>query len=381
MADGHEYTETLVIGAGQAGLATGYHLKRQGRSFMILDAGERVGDPWRARWPSLRLYTPARFDELPGMPFGGKRGRFPSAEEMADYLEAYADRFELPVRSGLRVERVWRDEERYVVAAGDERFEADNVVVATGVMQQPVVPALAADLDPRIRQLHSADYRSPAQLQAGSVLVVGASHSGGDIAFEVAQAGHETTLAGRDTGQLPFSVESRRARLAQPVLKLLWTRVMTVDTPFGRKLLPEVRSHGGFLIRIRAPELATAGVERVFERVVGAHEGLPQLADGRVLDVENVIWCTGFRPDYSWIDAPLEFDGDYPRQYRGGVASSPGLYFVGMLFLHSFASMLVLGAGRDAKAVVDQIVRAGNGAGRGSTARLHTVGAGDRAAA
>jgi putative flavoprotein involved in K+ transport len=213
------------------------------------------------------------------------------------------------------------------------------------------------------------------------VLVVGASHSGADIAFEVAQAGHETVLAGRDTGQLPFSVESRRARLAQPILKVLWTRVMTVDTPLGRKLAPEIRNHGGFLLRIRSGDLAAAGVERVVDRVVAASQGLPQLADGRVLDVANVVWCTGFRPDYRWIELPLEYDGNFPRQYHGAVASSPGLYFVGMLFLHSFSSMLVLGAGRDAKRVVDEIVSNGkNGARSSSSPRAGAVDTGERAA-
>jgi putative flavoprotein involved in K+ transport len=380
MTHGHEHTETLVIGAGQAGLAVGYHLARHGRRFTILDADERVGDAWRRRWPSLRLYTPARFDELPGLPFPGKRSRFPSAGEMADYLEAYATHFELPVRPGVRVERLtWRDG-RYVAEAGETSWEADNVVVATGVMQAPVVPELAGELDPGITQLHSADYRSPAQLKPGRVLVVGASHSGADIAFEVAQAGHETVLAGRDTGQLPFSVESRRARLAQPILKVLWTRVMTVDTPLGRKLVPEIRNHGGFLLRVRSEDLAAVGVERVVDRVVGTSQGMPQFADGRVLDVANVVWCTGFRPDYRWIDVPLDYDGNFPVQYRGAVASSPGLYFVGMLFLHSFASMLVLGAGRDAKRVVDQIVSTEANGARPRSSRAGAVGTSERAA-
>lgn len=349
-----ERFETVIIGAGQAGLATGYHLARGNRSHVILDANERVGDPWRARWASMRLYTPARFDRLPGMRFPGPRSAFPSASEMADYLESYAKRFELPVRAGVHVDRLAKEADGYVVVAGDRRFEAKNVVVATGVMQVPFVPEFAAELDPRIRQLHSSDYRRPAQLQDGDVLVVGASHSGGDIAFEVAGS-HTTVLSGRSNGELPFSIESRRARSAQPVLKLLWTRVFTADTRIGRKMRPKIRSHGAPLLRIRSADLAAAGVDRVFDRVVGVEKGLPVLGDGRVLDVSNVIWCTGFRPDYSWIDLPLEFDDGYPRQYRGAVQSLPGLYFVGMLFLHSFSSMLVLGAGRDAERVAKHI--------------------------
>jgi putative flavoprotein involved in K+ transport len=350
-----EHIDTVIVGGGQTGLAAGYHLKRRGRDFVILDAGERIGDPWRARWPSLRLYTPAKYDVLPGMRFPGRRVAFPSTNEMADYLEAYAARFELPVRTGVPVDGLSKEGERYLVTAGERRFETENVVVATGVMQVPAVPDFAKELDPRITQLHSSDYRGPEQLEEGPVLVVGASHSGGDIAYEVA-ASRPTILAGRDTGQLPFSIESRRARLGLPILKRLWMHVLTVDTPIGRKLKPKIRSHGASLLRYRKRDLEAAGVERVFDRVAGVQDGLPVLDDGRVLEVANVIWCTGFRPDYSWIDLPLEYEGDYPKQYRGAVDGQPGLYFLGMLFLHSFSSMLVLGAGRDAKRVVDHLV-------------------------
>jgi putative flavoprotein involved in K+ transport len=289
------------------------------------------------------------------MAFPAPRHSSPLGSEMADYLEAYATRFELPVRSGTHVDGLSRDGDRYVVSAGGARFEADNVVVATGVMQAPVVPEFADELAPTIKQLHSVDYRSPAQLQEGDTLVVGAAHSGGDIAFEVAPE-HRTILCGRDTGQIPVPLESRRMRLTWPVMKFLATRVLTMDTPIGRKMRPEIRSHGGPLIRVKQADLDAAGVERVFERIVGVQDGLPVLASGRVVDVANVVWCTGFRPDYGWIDLPLELDEGYPRQYRGAVQSQPGLYFVGMLFLHSFSSVLILGAGRDAKRVAKQIL-------------------------
>jgi putative flavoprotein involved in K+ transport len=222
--------------------------------------------------------------------------------------------------------------------------------------ERPIVPEFADELDPAIRQLHSADYRGPEQLQPGPVLVVGASHSGGDIAFEVARAGYTTILSGRDTGQIPVPLESRRMRVAWPVLRFLWTRVLTVDTPLGRKVKHEIRWGGGPLIRVKRADLEAAGVECVLDRTIGVENGMPVLAGGRVVDVANVVWCTGFRNDWGWIRFPVPREDDgYPDQRRGAVSSVPGLYFVGMPFLHSFSSMLVLGAGRDGKRVAKHI--------------------------
>jgi putative flavoprotein involved in K+ transport len=346
-----EVFDTVIVGGGQAGLATGYHLAKRGRSFVILDASERVGDRWRNRWDSLRLYSPAGYDGLPGMRFPAKRTSYPTAREMADYLESYASRFELPVRSATSVDALTTDGERYVVRAGEQIFEADNVVVATGVMQEPYVPSFAPELDPGITQLHSSDYRNLSQLQEGPVLVVGASHSGADIAYEAA-AEHDTILSGVDNGQIPARVDTRRGRMAFRLLFFAGSHILTMGTPIGRKMRPHVRHGGAPLLRYRRKELLAAGVERTTARTVGVRDGMPVLDDGRVLDVRNVVWCTGFRPDLSWIDVPFAKEDDgYPVQYRGVVDSAPGLYFVGLLFLHSFTSMLVGGTGRDAERV------------------------------
>ena len=346
---------TLIIGGGQSGLATAYHLTRMGRDCLVLDASERVGDAWRRRWPSLRLYSPARYDSLPGMPFPAPRHSFPTGREMGDYLEAYAQRFELPVRNGVRVESLERDGDRYVATVNGERFEAENVVIATGGYVDPFVPGFARELDPSIRQLHSNDYRGPEQLQEGPVLVVGAAHSGGDIAYELVQAGHETLLSGRATGQIPFRLEGRVTRFVFPVLRFVWTRVVTVRTPIGRKVRAKIRAHGGPLLRVKEADLRAAGVERV-ARVAGVADRLPVLEDGRVVEAANVVWCTGFHNDYSWIRFPLPIGEDgFPEQTRGAVAGLPGLYFVGLKFQDSFSSMLILGAVRDAERVAKQI--------------------------
>jgi len=350
-----EHTDVLIIGAGQAGLSVGYHLRRQGRQPVIVDANKRVGDSWRNRFDSLRLYSPARRDGLPGMRFPAPARSYPTRDEMADYLESYALRFGLQVRSETPVSALEHEASRFVAQTPDGLLEAESVVVASGVFQKPRTPDFAGALDPRITQLHSNDYRNPSQLRPGPVLVVGASHSGSDIAFEAAQR-HEVILAGRDTGQLPAPITTRRGRAVFYGLFFMGTHVLTVDTPPGRKMKVHVRHGGAPLLRYRLRELRAAGVERVYDRVVGTRKGLPVLEDGRIPEVANVIWCTGFEPDYSWIHFPLHLGDDgYPVQYRGVASSHPGLYFVGLPFLHSFASMLIGGAGRDAERVARHI--------------------------
>jgi len=349
-----EHTEVLVIGAGQAGLALAYHVQCRGRQVLLVDRNERLGDSWRGRWDSLKLYSPASRDGLPGMPFPAGRTSYPTKDAMADYLETYAARFELPVRLGTSVDALTEEDGRFVARTGGSRIEADSVVVATGVFEKPYVPAFANELSPTIRQLHSNAYRNLEQLQEGPALVVGASHSGSDIAYEAASR-HEVVLSGRDTGQIPASIESKRGRMVFRGLFFAGTHILTVDTPMGRKMRPHVRHGGAPLLRYRRSDLRKAGVERVLERTAGVRDGLPVLDGGRVLDVKNVVWCTGFRPDFSWIKLPLELGEDgYPVQYRGACTTG-GLYFVGLPFLHSFASMLIGGAGRDAERVAEQI--------------------------
>jgi putative flavoprotein involved in K+ transport len=329
---------------------------------VILDANARIGNSWRNRWDSLRLFTPARYDGLAGMPFPAQAHAFPTKEEMADYLEAYAARFELPVRSGVRVDGLSKRGSRFLITAGDQAFEADNVVVAMSNYQKPVVPAFAAQLHPEIVQLHSREYRSPSQLQAGPVLVVGAGNSGADVALEVAKS-HPTWMSGRDVGHIPFRIGGLAARLflVKFVLRFLFHRVLTVGTPLGRKVRPKVLSQGGPLIRVKPQDLAAAGVIRV-PRTAGVQGGLPVLEDGRVLDVTNVVWCTGFQPGFSWINLPVLGAGaDEPRHERGLVPGEPGLYFVGLAFLYSLSSIMIHGVGRDAERIATAIASRVNG--------------------
>ncbi len=351
----HARYDVIVIGGGQAGLSVGYYLARRGLRFVILDACARIGDSWRSRWDSLRLFTPARFDALVGLPFPAPPDSFPTKDQMGDYLERYAAHFRLPVRSGVRVERLFMRDGRYVVRAGELELQADQVVVAMASYQQRRVPAFAAQLRPDIAQLHSSQYRNPAQLRPGAVLLAGAGNSGAEIAVELASA-HPTWLAGRDTGHVPFRISSwlGRTLLVRLVLRVLFHRVMTVRTPIGRKLRANALAHGGPLIRTRPQELAAAGVQRA-PRVEGVRDGLPLLEDGRTLEVSNVVWCTGFDPGFSWIELPI-FDAHGEPLHDSGVAMrAPGLYFVGLHFLYAMSSTMIHGVGRDAERIVDAL--------------------------
>ena len=354
-----ERIETVVVGGGQAGLSVGYHLARRGLSFVILDANERIGDSWRMRWDSLRLFTPARFNGLDGMPFPGSPHSFSTKDEVADYLETFAAHFLLPVRTGVRVRRLSRNGSRFLVDAGAQLFEADNVVVAMGSYQLSRLPVFAASLDPDIVQLHSAAYRNVAQLREGRVLVVGVGNSGAEIALDVAMA-RPTWLAGTESGRVPFRHGGALARhIFLPLMfRVIGHRVLTVRTPIGRKMRPKLLSHAAPLVRVTPADMAAAGIQRV-SRVVGTRDGLPVLEAGRVLPVENVIWCTGFRPDFSWIDLPVfggqDTEPKEPIHVRGIVADEPGLYFVGLAFLYAMSSGFLPGVGRDAEHIVKHI--------------------------
>ena len=352
-----QHIETLIIGAGQAGLSTGYHLQRRGRPFLIVDGAQRVGDNWRHQWDTLRLYTPAKYDGLPGLPFpADDPWHFPGKDEVAAYLEQYALHHQLPVRMSTRVDHLAaRPGGGFIASIGADTITCDNVVVATGTFgRSPFVPAFAGDLDPGITQLHSSEYRRPDQLAPGTVLVVGGSHSGMDIAYEAALS-RDTILCGRDCGQIPVRLESRRAHVVLPVIRFMFRHVLTRRTPLGRKEMPEVRFHGGPALRVKRADLEDRGVERVTSRVVGVMDGKPMLDDGRVVDAQTVVWCTGFQQRFQWIELPVFGDDGWPVEYRGVVDDAPGLFFCGLSFQFAFASMVFMGVGRDADYVASRI--------------------------
>ncbi len=350
-----ERINTIVVGGGQAGLSTGYHLMRRGVPFVILDASARIGDAWRNRWDSLRLFTPARHAGLDGLPFPAPPFSFPTKDDMGAYLESYAHHFQLPVRSGVRVDRLSRAGTGFVAVAGETRFEADNVVVAMANYQQPRIPPFARALDPGIVQLHSAAYRNPGQLRDGDVLVVGAGNSGAEIALETAKT-RRTFLAGTETGHIPFDIDGLAARLLleRLVLRVVFHRILSIATPVGRRARPKMVRMAAPLIRTKPRTLVDAGIERV-GRVAGVAAGRPLLEDGRPLDVKNVVWCTGFNPGFSWIDLPVFDPCGEPQHEAGVVTSEPGLFFVGLHFLYALSSDMIHGVGRDAERIANAV--------------------------
>jgi len=348
-----EEFNTIVIGAGQAGLAAGYHLQRKGVHFVILDENDAIGASWRKRWDSLRLFTPTYNNHLPGMKFPKPDFYFPTKDETADYLETYARQFSLPVRFGKRVDSLQRNEAGYHVTAGQDHFHARNVIITTGAFHSPYIPRLAQQFSEGIFQMHSTDYKKPSDIPARKTLVVGAGNSGAEIALDLARDGKKVWLAGRDVGTIPAD-KLGKILGGKPYWWFL-RNVMTIDTPLGKRMKKAVLTHGSPLVRTRLEEVTQAGVE-LLPRLVDSQDDIPCAEDGRVIAAESIIWATGYRPDYDWIKLPIFDEGGRPLHERGVVKNAPGLFFIGLLFQTGLTSSLLGGVGQDARTVTDQIL-------------------------
>ena len=348
-----ERHETVIIGGGQAGLAAAYHLTKAGRRLLVLESSPRIGDSWRNRWDALRLFTPAELNGLPGFKYPAANWTFPTKDDMAEFLEAYAKRYAMPVRTSTRVDRLSKQRQRFMIQTAQTTFECDNVIIATGADHVARIPDFALDVDPRILQLHSSEYRNAAALKPGAVLVVGAGNSGAEIALDIARS-RPTLLAGH-YHRSPAGPS--RSPIANLFVKPILTHVLTIDTPIGRKARAAILSgHGSPVERVTLKSLMTAGVKLV-GRVDSVRGGRPVLADGALPDVTNVIWCTGFRPGLDWVDLPIHDERGEARQVRGVATDVEGLYLLGRPFQYSFLSMAVGGVGRDAGYVVRHLVR------------------------
>ena len=338
--------DVVVTGAGQAGLAIGHFLAQQGKRFLIVDAADSVGAAWRDRWDSLLLFTPRRYDSLPGLPFPGDPAGYPTRDEVIAYLEQYAETFDLPIELGSPVRSVKTNDGGFSVDLGDRSIEADQVVVATGPFQTPVVPKFAGELAPEVFQTHSTGYRNPSDVPEGTVLVVGGGNTGFQIAEELS-ATHRVHLA----------VGSRQMPLPQKLLgrDLFWWLTKTglihktVESRLGQRLKDRDTLIGSSPRELRR----RYGVEQK-PRAVAASGRTGRFEDGSDVEVDAVIWATGYRPDYSWIDLPI-FDDDGRLRHRRGVTDVPGLYFLGITWQWTRGSALIGWVKDDAAFLAERI--------------------------
>jgi putative flavoprotein involved in K+ transport len=340
--------DVVVIGGGQAGLAMAWHLEQQALRFVVLDAGTEVGHVWRRRWDSLTLFTPAQYDALPGMSFPAPADTYPTKDPVADYMQAYADAFELPVRLDVRVTRLSRTGHGFEVGtAGDEILRARQVVVATGPFQVPFVPPAADSLDPSVTQVHSADYRNPQALPGGPVLVVGGGNSGLQIAEELAATRPVEVSVGENPPMLPQRLLGK---------DLFWwlTRLGLMRVPAQTRLGRRVQARGEFVIGTNRRQLNRSGV-RFRPRLVHADGRTVRFADGSTREVGVVIWATGYRSDYSWIHIPDVVE-DGRVTHRRGITNVPGLYFLGLSWQHTRGSALLGFVNDDATHLADRIM-------------------------
>ena len=342
---------TIIVGAGQAGLAAAFHLRAKGISCRILEAADSPGASWLTRWDSLTLFTPAHHCSLPGSAFPGPPGSFPSKDQMAAYLRNYATGFE--ITTGVRVTAVHRHDGAFKLETSAGQMSANHVVIATGATSTPYTPTIASTLAPELHQLHSMDYKSPQELPQGGVLVVGAGTSGMEIAVELATQ-RQVWLAGR----VPFHVPDVALKHAGGLYWHFIHRVLTRRTPLGKKIAQDFTAHGGPLISVSIADAHQAGVVCLPRLEHLSNKGLPVFDGVAQLPVSTVLWATGYEPRYSWIDElPVDKRG-WPVTNRGAVPALPGLYFVGLPFQYGLTSSLVGGVGRDAAHIAALIARA-----------------------
>lgn len=350
-----ETVDTIVIGGGQSGLATGYFLSQQSSNFVILDNHSRTGDVWRSHWDSLRLFTPSQFNSLPGLPFSQIKNYLPSKNEIGDYLETYATHFNLPIRHNIKVENLTSIDQGFQINTNGGTYFARNVIVATGAYQKPFTPGLSTQLEANILQIHSSDYKNPQQIPVDNILVVGAGNSGAEIALDLVKTGKKVWLAGRDVGRVPANSPVGKFFNGYPIWWIM-THMLTIDTPLGRKIQKTSVNHGTPLGRVTRAEIAAAGVV-LTPRVSNVVSGKPQLEDRQIIPADAVIWATGYKPDFSWIKIPIFDNHGYPIHDRGVIKSSPGLYFIGLFFQTGLSSSFLGGVGKDAAFITAQLAK------------------------
>jgi putative flavoprotein involved in K+ transport len=338
--------DAAVIGAGQAGMAMGYYLREQGRRFVILERGDSIAPAWRERWDSLTLFTPRSYSALPALPFPGDPDDYPTRDEVIAYLEQYAETFELPIELNSEVCRLSRESDHFVLEVDGRTVIADQVVVATGPFQTPFVPKLAENLAPEVWQAHSTGYRQPGDVPEGTVLVVGGGNTGFQIAKELS-ATHKVVLSvGSKQKPLPQRIAGRDLFWWLTKTHLLFT---TVESRLGSKL-----QHRDTLIGSSPREHKRRYGVELKPRAIDAAGRTARFEDGSELEVDAVVWATGYRPDFSWIDLPI-LDSNGRLRHRRGVTDVPGLFFLGLTWQWTRGSALIGWVKDDAAFLAERI--------------------------
>lgn len=340
--------ETVIIGAGQAGLAIGYYLKRLNQSFFLLDRNQNVGDEWRKRYDSLRLFTPRMYSALPGLPLEGDPHGFPVKDEIARYLKRYAELFELPIQRQTDVKIVRKTKDRFYIQTDNQSYEAENIIVASGPFMKPCMPDFSQNLSADILQLHSSQYKNSADLKEGNVLVVGGGNSGAQIAVELANEKETYLSISKKLRFLPLKIGSK---------SFFWWLDKTgiLNAPRDSWVAKKIRSSGDPIFGSELKNALASGTVIRKSRTVGGSGIAIQFQDHTALDVQNIIWSTGFVSDYRWLEIEGVLNCEGRPIHQRGVTQIDGLYFLGLPWQYRRGSALLQGVGEDARYIAEHI--------------------------
>ncbi|EJR65009.1 hypothetical protein IIO_01649 [Bacillus cereus VD115] len=340
--------DVIIVGAGQAGLAIGYYLKQAGYSFLLLEAGDRVGDSWRNRYDSLQLFTPREYSSLPSMILKGEGNGFPSKDEIATYLEEYARHFKLPVQLQTEVLKIKKEKDIFELHTSKEILQSKKIIIASGGFQQPFIPSFSQHLSSHIFQIHSSQYKSPSQIRKGRVLVVGGGNSGMQIAVELAKT-HEVTMSiGHPLTFLPLHLFRKSIFNCLEKLGLLYAEVNTKRGKWFQKRQDPIFGFEG-------KELIRSGTIKLQEKVVSASGNNIMFKNGDTYSAESVIWSTGFAQDYKWIEIEKAVNEKGFPNHINGISPVRGLYYIGLPWQSQRGSALICGVGKDAAYLLSEI--------------------------
>lgn len=344
--------QTVIIGAGQAGLAMGYYLKQINQSFIILDKNQNIGDEWRKRYDSLVLFTPRMYSSLPGLLLKGDPHDFPVKDEIVQYLNQYVDAFQLPVQLQTEVKRVWKEYNHFYVQTIDEVYEAENVIIASGPFQTPNIPGFAQQLSSDILQMHSSQYKNPADLIEGNALVVGGGNSGAQIAVELSNERETYLSVSQKMKFFPLKIGKK---------SIFWwfDKLGILKAPSHSWIAKKIQAGGDPIFGSELKGALASGAVIQKSRTVDGDDTAIRFQDQTKLEVQNIIWATGFSLDYSWLEVKEVLNDRGRPLHKRGVTQVDGLYFLGLPWQYRRGSALLQGVGEDAKYIAEHIQKSG----------------------